>query len=388
MNRYFLVLATIFSALLTGCASDYTMTYDSASKHTYDSSDDDAAAKNPDRIIELWSAAEADMLSASYAAIMDRFPTEEVNRLPAPQTGYAWSREVQDRDFKIILSRCSGEGSNKERVTGWLYKIQSRSAHRQSETPVSKLASSMADALARLKVHAFLVTGVTCGVGADETGAAKNKASGTGFFVSSDGYIITNNHVVADASHIDVHAAGGKVYVAKVIGTDPHNDVALLKVDAEAVPLPISPTSAVEKGAEVFTLGFPLPDLEGNELKATFGRVNALSGLEGDIRFLQIDVPIQPGNSGGPLIANDGSVIGITTKVLSARAVLKERGIVPQNVNYAVKSEYIMPLLQYAHVKRDAGKLTTGAIKDPSQFERSIVYIEVEIDRKSARMDK
>ncbi len=395
MNRSSLWLAVIFSSLLMGCAAtDFTTTYDSLSRRVYDSSEnpaDEPSAKDPDRITEIFFATEAQMLSASYEAIRYRFPKEEVHRLRAPEKGYAWSYGPQGVDVKFTVSRCSGDGGSKKRVTGWLYTIQSRSDLPQSEKPVSSLASTMNKALAFHKIAAFLVTGVTCGAGADESAAEeiKGKASGTGFLVSSDGYIITNNHVIADASHIDVLVAGGKSYVAQIVTKDPNNDVALLKIDAKAtVPLPLGQTTAVRKGANVFTLGYPLPDFEGNELKATFGKVNALSGIHGDIRFLQIDVPIQPGNSGGPLIADDGSVIGITSGSVNDLSVIVAHGVVPQDVNYAVKSEYIMPLLQYAHVQPGGGKLTTGAIKNPSQFERSIVHILVEIGGESTQTEK
>ncbi len=388
MNRYSLLLAVIFSALLTGCTTTLTKTYDSQSKQVHDSSDNpEESSKDPGRVTELVAASEADMMGAAYDAIRDRFPTEEVHRLAAPEKGYAWSHKEKGVDFTFTLSPCSGE-SGKKQVTGWLYKIQSRSKYFHSEKIVSNLASSMGGALWQRKIHLFLATGVTCGAGA-EAGKPAAYGSGTGFFVTSDGYIITNNHVIADASHIDVQVASGKSYVAEIVTRDPNNDVALLKIDAKAtVPLPIGQASAIKKGADVFTLGYPLPDLEGNELKATFGKVNAFSGMYGDIRFLQIDVPIQPGNSGGPLITDEGAVIGITTSTMASREVIRAIQRVPQAVNYAVKSEYILPLLQYAHVQPGGGKLTSGAIKNPSQFERSIVHILVEIGEKSPQADK
>ncbi len=395
MNKGSLLLAAIVFTQLTGCAdTGFTSTYESQYKRTYN---DDAFPEGPspkesDRITEMFMAQEAEMLSASYAAIRYRFPVEDVHLLAAPGKGYGWSYE--ERNFKFILSKCSGEASNGKRVVGWLYKIEARSGYAHSGSYVSRLVSAMEEALGQRNISAALVTHLSCGTVADESAGASGthagviRASGTGFFVTSDGYIITNNHVIADASRIDVHVAGGKSYVAKVVTSDANNDVALLKVDAEATPLPIAPTSGIQKGAEVFTLGYPLPDLEGNEPKATFGKVNALSGMYGDIRSLQIDVPIQPGNSGGPLITDEGAVIGITSATMASPEVIRAVHIVPQAVNYAVKSEYILPLLQYAHVQPGGGKLTTAAIKNPSQFERSIVHILVEIGGKSAQTDK
>ena len=77
------------------------------------------------------------------------------------------------------------------------------------------------------------------------------------------------------------------------------------------------------KAQDVFTLGYPLITLTGQEQKASFGRVNALSGIQGDIRFLQIDVPVQPGNSGGPLLSRDGRVVGVVTATLNQLIPLK-----------------------------------------------------------------
>jgi S1-C subfamily serine protease len=173
---------------------------------------------------------------------------------------------------------------------------------------------------------------------------AKGYSTGTGFFVSSDGYLITNFHVVEDASVISI-MWNGRELAATVIKLDPVNDVALLKVDAVTSALRVSDSRLVERAQDVLTLGYPLVSIAGQEQKATFGRVNALSGIQGDIRFLQIDVPIQPGNSGGPLIDRSGAVIGIVTETLNQLVTLRASGALPQNMNYAVKGDYIMPLL-------------------------------------------
>jgi S1-C subfamily serine protease len=105
--------------------------------------------------------------------------------------------------------------------------------------------------------------------------------------------------------------------------------------------------SALAKGQEIFTLGYPLISLQGQEQKATFGRVNALSGVRGDTRFVQIDAPIQPGNTGGPLVNEKGEVVGIVSSMLHPMATLSLAGTLPQNVNYAVKSDLAHEMVRH-----------------------------------------
>ncbi len=109
--------------------------------------------------------------------------------------------------------------------------------------------------------------------------------------------------------------------------------------------LPVRPTTELRKGDDVIALGYPLVSIQGQEQKATFGRVNALSGATGDDRFLQIDAPIQPGNSGGPLLDAHGNVIGIVTATLNQLETFRAAGVVPQNVNYALRTSFLFDLL-------------------------------------------
>ena len=175
----------------------------------------------------------------------------------------------------------------------------------------------------------------------------KGFSTGTGFFISNEGHMITNYHVIRNANNITV-SVDDKELIAKVIAQDKVNDIAIIKIDdvENISALPIIKAKNSDVGEEVFTLGYPLVDVQGKELKATFGRINAMSGLEDDVRLMQIDVPIQPGNSGGPLINSKGEVIGIVTATLDSIVTLYKKGVLPQNVNFAVKSDYIFPVLE------------------------------------------
>ena len=174
----------------------------------------------------------------------------------------------------------------------------------------------------------------------------KGFATGTGFFVSERGHLVTNFHVVEEAKELAVAMPDGRVLAAKVLKTDEANDIALVKVEASTASLAIGETAGVRKGDGVTALGFPLIELQGQEMKATFGRVNAVSGAGGDVRYFQIDAPIQPGNSGGPVLDDKGRVIGIATATASTIGVARAKGYLPQNVNYAVKATYVRPLLE------------------------------------------
>lgn len=178
-------------------------------------------------------------------------------------------------------------------------------------------------------------------------------STGTGFFVTNDGYMVTNFHVIEGATSVTVVSpTEKKAFPATVVAVDPANDVAILKIEAETIGIPLASSFTGVRGEEVLTLGFPLVAIQGQEQKATFGRINALSGIRSDIRFIQVDVPIQPGNSGGPLLNSRGEVIGVITATLSQIVTLRESGALPQNVNYAVKIDYITPALNAAKVNR------------------------------------
>lgn len=171
------------------------------------------------------------------------------------------------------------------------------------------------------------------------------RSSGTGFFVSSNGYLLTAAHVVEGARRASVRTGQGLV-AAKVIRTDASNDVALLKIEGTAKPLPLASSREVKLGDTAFTVGFPNIGMQGVSPKLTKGEINALSGIQDDPRSFQISVAVQPGNSGGPLVDASGNVVGLVQSRLSDRAALAETGALPQTVNYALKSAYVLPMLE------------------------------------------
>ena len=173
----------------------------------------------------------------------------------------------------------------------------------------------------------------------------KPPSTGSGFVISSDGYFLTCAHVLAGGGEIKIRL-GTKTYPAKLIRADTHNDVALLKLDGtEFQPMPLS-YNLPEMGDKVFTVGYPNPDLQGASAKYTDGSISSLSGILDDIRTMQITVPIQGGNSGGPLVDESGNALGLVVAQLNAAAVFEYTGTIPQNVNFAIKIGYALPLVQ------------------------------------------
>lgn len=156
---------------------------------------------------------------------------------------------------------------------------------------------------------------------------------GTGFFVSNQGHIITNNHVVAGCATLVTR--DGKPL--RVINRNTSSDLALLKADFAPSSVAVFRGGPSPKlGDTVVAFGFPLPDILSSEGNISTGVLSATSGLQNDIRFVQISAPVQPGNSGGPLFDSSGHIIGVVVAKLDALQVARATGDVPQNVNFAV----------------------------------------------------
>jgi len=146
----------------------------------------------------------------------------------------------------------------------------------------------------------------------------KQKAAGSGFIIASDGFILTNNHVVEDADKITVRLADKREFTAKVVGTDPQSDVAIIKIDGKDLPiLPLGNSDALEVGEWVIAIGSPF---ELNQT-VTVGVVSAKGrnrmGITDYENFIQTDAAINPGNSGGPLLNIRGEAVGMNTAIFS-----------------------------------------------------------------------
>ena len=178
----------------------------------------------------------------------------------------------------------------------------------------------------------------------------------TGFFVTEDGYLVTNLHVVRETGEIFLITPAGTI-PAEVIKVNEASDLALLKASGQFSSLPVVDGRQVKLGSPVMTVGFPDPSLLGFSAKFSRGDIAGLTGIESDPVCFQISVPIQPGNSGSALLDGCGNVIGVVSRGIDKKQALDCNGDVLENVNYAVKSQYLLRLL--ASVPEIAPKLKT-----------------------------
>lgn len=155
------------------------------------------------------------------------------------------------------------------------------------------------------------------GEGMEDFAERESQSLGSGFVISSDGYILTNYHVVADADEVQVRFSDRRFYDAKVIGSDKGSDVALIKIDATDLPtVKIGKSSDLQVGEWVLAIGSPF----GFDHTVTAGIVSAKGRSlpsENYVPFIQTDVAINPGNSGGPLFNLNGEVIGVNSQIYS-----------------------------------------------------------------------
>lgn len=182
-------------------------------------------------------------------------------------------------------------------------------------------------------------------------------SSGSGFFVSNDGYVVTNNHVIEDCSAIRVFMDGAAPAEAREVARDATNDLALLAT-ALKPPAIAAPRSGVRLGESVAAFGFPHADILASSGNFTQGNVTALAGISDDSRYLQISAPVQAGNSGGPLLDRSGNLVGVVTSKLNAIKIAEASGDLPENVNFALKSSVVANFLETNRIKYASGSAT------------------------------
>ena len=175
---------------------------------------------------------------------------------------------------------------------------------------------------------------------ASATAEAAEISAGSGVMIGTQGEILTNSHVVEDCQKITVQFSSKYSETAVLVARDQRNDLAVVRTSKPLVSIAAFRDGApVRAGDAVVALGYPLSGLLASTANVSVGNVSALAGLGDNSRYLQISAPVQPGNSGGPLLDASGHLVGIVTAKLNAVRVAKFTGDIPQNVNFALKAE-------------------------------------------------
>jgi S1-C subfamily serine protease len=163
--------------------------------------------------------------------------------------------------------------------------------------------------------------------------------TGTGFVISPNGQIVTNNHVISGCGEIRGNLTGDAPATLRVVSADESNDLALLQGPAGSFKeFARIRDRSIRSGDSVVAIGFPYHGLLTSDFTVTTGIVSSLSGVLNDSRFLQISAAVQPGNSGGPLLDTSGQIVGVVSGKLDALKFARATGNIPENINFAIKT--------------------------------------------------
>lgn len=195
------------------------------------------------------------------------------------------------------------------------------------------------------------------GTRAGEAGKPAGTVSvGSGVVVAGDGMVLTNQHVVEGCAQIAIVDTDKNRAPAKLVAADAKNDLALLRA---LKPFPKVATLRqgvqIQAGESVTVVGYPLVDILGAEPNVTFGYVSATAGPKGDTSSFQISAPVHKGNSGGPILDQNGNLIGIVASKLNALAVARSSGDLPQNISFGIKGEVAQLFLSTQNVRFQGG---------------------------------
>ena len=204
-------------------------------------------------------------------------------------------------------------------------------------------------------------------------GGERLSSGGSGFIVNRTGDVLTNHHVVDGCREVRVLRNGAPV-VPTLIATDPTADLAILRLpEPVADAALVRGDNPVKPGEAVVVVGFPLQDLLSSQASVTAGIVSRLAGPHDDPHQLQITAPVQPGNSGSPLLDASGAVAGVVVAKLNALRIVKRTGAIPENVNFAVNGQYARALLDRSGVPYQTAT-ADETLSTPAIAERALKF--------------
>jgi len=189
-------------------------------------------------------------------------------------------------------------------------------------------------------------------IGLSSTSLAASISTGTGFAIGDGSVIVTANHVVDDCTAIKIADIGS----ATLARSDRRADLAILKPNRPlSMGLRFRSGHPVRLGEEVVVIGFPLHGLLSTPPTITTGIVSSLAGVRDDPTEMQVSAPVQPGNSGGPVLDRSGNVVGVVESKLDAIKAAVLTGDIPQNVNFAIHASIVTSLLDSYSIQYDIG---------------------------------
>ena len=199
-------------------------------------------------------------------------------------------------------------------------------------------------------------------------------SSGTGFFVTNSGHIVSNNHVVDSCSAVKVHYKGD-VSVAKILAVDRSNDLALMKIDSNTNDFFNISNEDATLMTDIYVAGYPFGQSVSSSIKVTKGVVSGLSGLGDNYSNMQIDAALQPGNSGGPIFTKEGDIVGVAVSKLDYAIALKTFGSIPENINFGIKSSVVKAFVKSNNIKLPERDMTYSEDVG-SKIQNATVYLD------------
>ncbi len=308
-------------------------------KHAYaiESRDDLVERMLPEQLqeartlVRVWRARRADAPSAAAARRSDPPAGEAAQTGRAPASGLV--REIQSALAALGFDPRSVDG-----IPGSQTDAAIRQFQHAMQLPQTGAASPELLRLLRVALAAR-------GLPKAPAGEWQIAETGSGFVVSARGHVLTSAHVVDDCREVRVERAGRAV-AASTLASDPDSDLAVLAAQGEGGPSAAwREGRGLRPGDTVVVTGYPLSGLL-TQMNVTSGNVSALSGPRNDLRLFQITAPVQPGNSGGPVLDTSGNVVGVVVGKLDAVEVARVTGDIPQNVNFAVHGPVARLLLE------------------------------------------
>ncbi len=289
--------------------------------------DRDIAVKNRDHVargMTLTQLAEAQRLARAWR------PGKQAATYSMPDAGDATDNRRRIAGIQRGLASLGYNPGPADGILGPKTRAAVRAFQAREGLPVTGTVSASLVAALRS------ASGAVASAASPAPRSLEKTSTGSGFYVSGQGHVLTNEHVVNGCREVRIPPAASVAIVAR----DGASDLALLKSPAGKVGAiaRFRQGRGIRPGDDIVVVGYPLRGLLASEMNVTTGNVSALAGLGDDRRFFQITAPVQPGNSGGPVLDTAGNAVGVVIGKLNAIRIARATGDIPQNVNFAISA--------------------------------------------------